>query len=254
MESTPTQPKSSQSFAIPAAILIGFGMIATAIYFTNGAGGTVVTAPTPNAAENAPNETGDPSAINPVTEDDHIRGNPNAPIMLVEYSDYDCPFCKNFHETMQQVMENYGLAGEVAWVYRHFPLEQLHPNAPRIALASECVSALGGNDAFWAFSDLVFGERGTNEPTNLDRLPEFATSAGVDEAEFTACLNDGRYTEAVEEDFQNAIAVGGRGTPHTIVLVGNQQGLINGAQPYSVVQQIIENLLTQLEGGEVSGS
>ena len=243
------EPKK-QSLAIPAAILLGFAMIAAAIYFSNQGGNTVVTAPTNNTTGEE-QQNGDLSAINPVTEDDHIRGNPNAPIMLVEYSDYDCPFCKNFHETMNQIMEDYGLSGQVAWVYRHFPLEQLHPNAPRIALASECVAELGGDDAFWTFSDLVFEERSTNEPTDMTRLSEFASSAGVSEADFTACLESERHKDKVEEDFNNAIAVGGRGTPHTVVLVGDQQGVINGAQPYSVVKQIVENLITQLEGGEV---
>lgn len=252
METLPTDARPKSSLAIPVAILLGFGMIAGAIYFSNQTPNTVVTAPSDNAnQEPSDTQAGNPKAINPVTEKDHIRGNPNAPIVLVEYSDFDCPFCKNFHETMNQVMENYGLSGQVAWVYRHFPLEQLHPNAPRIALASECVASIGGNDAFWTFSDLIFGERGTNEPTNLDKLPEFAKTAGVSVAEFDACLSDARHKADVEEDFTNAVAIGGRGTPHTIVLVGDQQGLVNGAQPYSVVKQIIDNLLTQLEGGEV---
>ena len=248
MEPQATQPK--QSLAIPAAILIGFGMIAAAIYFSGQQNGPTAVAPTPT-----PNQepAADLDAINPITEDDHIRGNPNARIMFVEYSDFDCPFCKNFHETMNQIMEEYGMSGEVGWVYRHFPLEQLHPNAPRVALASECVAELGGNDAFWTFADLVFGERGLNEPTNLDRLEEFAVTSGVGATEFNACLSDERHRDAVSEDFNNAIAIGGRGTPHTILLVGDQKDVINGAQPYGVVRQIVENLLTQLEGGSIGG-
>ncbi len=247
MEPHTTAPK--QSLAIPLAILVGFGMIAGAIYFSGQQTAPVAVAPTPAAENQGPAANLD--ALNPVTEDDHIRGNPNAKIMLVEYSDYDCPFCKNFHETMNQIMEEYGLSGEVAWVYRHFPLEQLHPNAPRVALASECVAELGGNDAFWDFSDLVFGERGTNEPTNLDRLGEFAVAAGVSEAAFNTCLTEERHRDAVAEDFNNAIEIGGRGTPHTILLVGDQKDVINGAQPYGVVRQMVENLLTQLEGKPV---
>lgn len=244
--------QKNNSLAIPIAIVFGFGLIAAAIFFSGGN----ASAPSNYAIENNPSEnqvvptdSGDPENINPVNEDDHIRGNPNAPIVIVEYSDYDCPFCKNYHETMNQIMAEYGTSGEVAWVYRHFPLQQLHPNAPKIAMAAECVAELGGNEAFWEFSDLVFDERSTNEPTNLLRLDEFATTAGVDVTAFNTCLTEERHQDKVEEDFNNAIAIGGRGTPHSIILVGDQQGVINGAQPYSSVKQIVDNLLAQIQGG-----
>lgn len=240
----------SQSYAIPIAIIIGFGLIAAAIFFSGSTENTPL-AGTQETDTTQEEPQGSPEAINPVTEDDHIRGNPNAPIVIVEYSDYDCPFCKNFHETMQQVMAEYGESGQVAWVYRHFPLEQLHPNAPRIAQAAECVADLGGNEAFWTFSDLVFGERETNAQTNPVEIPTYAETAGVDRDEFTACMDSGETRGAVEEDFNNAIAIGGRGTPHSIILVGDQQGVINGAQPYGTVKGIIDNLLQQIEGGTI---
>jgi len=103
----------------------------------------------------APN-TGDSPAtdqVNPVTEDDHIKGDLNAPIKIIEYSDFDCPFCSRFHETMDQVVSQ---NDDVAWVYRHFPLDQLHPNARTVAQISECVANLGGNEAFWTFTDGYF--------------------------------------------------------------------------------------------------
>ena len=245
-EPTRTVPAHApkQSFAIPIAIVIGFGLIAAAIFFS-GEGAKELTIPglTKEDAQEEP-ATGE---VRPVDENDHIRGNPNAPIVLIEYSDYDCPFCKNFHQTMNQVMDNYGADGKVAWVYRHFPLEQLHPSAPYIAQASECVAELGGNEAFWTFSDLVFGERGTNEPTNISRLGEFAESAGVSTSAFEACLEEGRTKVLVEEDFRDAINAGGKGTPHTLVLVGGQQGVRNGAQPYEAVSQILDTLIEQIE-------
>ena len=167
--------------------------------------------------------------------------------MLVEYSDYDCPFCKNFHDTMRQIMSEYGPDGTVAWVYRHFPLQSLHPNAPKIAEAAECVAELGGNNAFWTFSDLIFDERGTNELTDVSRLPEFAETAGVDRGQFELCLNSGKYKDAVAESVQEAIAAGGTGTPYTLVLVGDQfVGEIGGALPSAAVKQNIDSLLEQL--------
>lgn len=237
--------KPAPSLGIPIAIVVAAALVAGAILY-NGKSTPKETADvTPGAEEGTTVE------VLPVTEADHIRGNPNAPIVMVEYSDYDCPFCKNFHATMNRIMDEYGVDGRVAWVYRQFPLSQLHPNAPRIAEASECVAELGGNDAFWKFSDLVFGERGTNEPTDLTRLPAFAVSAGVDERGFETCLESGRYRDQINQDVAEAINAGGQGTPHTVVMVGDQQGVINGAQPYETVRGIVEQLLSQIEGGEL---
>ncbi len=233
--------KNPQSLAIPITIIIGFAMISIAIFF-----GLNMSA---DSDKNEP-ATGDNQDnainINPITEKDHIKGNPNAPIMIVEYSDFDCPFCKSFHETMNQVMENYGPTGQVAWVYRHMPLESIHPSAPHIAAASECVAKLAGNEAFWTFADLAFDERGINDPVNLARLDEFATAAGADVNDFNACLDDKSTRADVEEDFTDAVNAGAEGTPYSIITVGGQTGVINGAQPYKVVSQIIDNLIAQI--------
>ncbi len=90
-------------------------------------------------------------ALDPVTEKDHVFGNRGAELMIVEYSDPECPFCKRFHETMAQVMSEYGKQGKVAWVYRHFPLDAIHSKARKEAEAMECAGELGGNDKFWAY-------------------------------------------------------------------------------------------------------
>lgn len=239
------QDSPSQSIAVPIAIVIGFGLIAVAIFLS----GSNASAPAPATNTVGSTDTAQPAAaMAPVTADDHIRGNPNAPILLVEYSDYDCPFCKNFHDTLTRVMAEYGTQGKVAWVYRQFPLQQLHPNAPLIAHASECVAELGGNDAFWKFTDLVFNERGTNEQTNMTKISDFAVSAGVDKTAFESCNESGRHQDDVTNDLQDAVATGGRGTPHTIVLVGDQQAVITGAQPYSEVKRILDNLIDRMEG------
>jgi protein-disulfide isomerase len=149
---------------------------------------------------------------------------------------------------MNTVMDEFAVGGKVAWVYRQFPLVQLHPNAPRISEAALCVGEIGGNDAFWKFSDSIFNERGVNEPTTMTRLPEFAQAAGVNTAEFNSCLESGRNKAKVDASVQEGIAAGAQGTPYSVIMVGDQQAVINGAQPYPVVKQIIENLINQLEG------
>lgn len=245
------EPVQKTSPAIPIAIVVGFGLIAAAIFFSGGSSSP--TANVDGAIDAASGTVSTPSKLPAVSENDHILGNPNASIFIVEYSDYDCPFCKNFHETMNRIIDEYGPDGRVAWVYRQFPLESLHPNAPKISEASECVAELGGNDAFWIFSDLVFKERSTNEQTNITRLPEFATIAGVDETAFSSCLESGKYTTQISDSVDEAVSLGARGTPHSFVIVGDQQGVINGAQPYETVKQIIDNLITQIDGGNAGG-
>lgn len=91
-----------------------------------------------------------------ISKEDHVRGNSEASVMIVEYSDYECPFCARFHGSMKQALEEYG--DQVAWVYRHYPLTQLHPNAVLAAQTAECAAELGGDDAFWQFSDALLSE------------------------------------------------------------------------------------------------
>ena len=177
------EPSTSQtnSTTIPIAIFAGFAMIALAIYLTSGrsSGPEPTTGQTITASENGELKAGE---MKPVDESDYILGNPNAQVLVVEYSDYDCPFCKQFHNTMHQIMDEYGVTGRVAWVYRQFPIGQLHPNAPKISEAALCVGDIGGNDAFWSFSDLIFDERDIDVPTNVTKLPEYAEAAGIERA------------------------------------------------------------------------
>ena len=237
----PVTPNSSP--AIPIAIVVGFGMIALAIFFTNQSDTTART-----AAPESPSPEATSAEPRPVTENDYIRGNPNAPILLVEYSDYECPFCKQFHTTMQRVMEEYGVGGRVAWVYRQFPLAQLHPNAPKISEAALCVGDLGGSDAFWSFTDRIFNERDIDSPTNVTRLPQYAEEAGVSVTDYASCVNSQRMESEVLASVEDGFNAGAQGTPYTVVMIGDQEAVINGAQPYNVVKGIIDNLLTQLDG------
>ncbi len=95
-----------------------------------------------------------PKAVTTLLPNDHIVGNPNAPIVIVEYSDSDCPFCQKFHATMHDIKNKYG--DKVAWVYRHYPLDSLHPKARMEAEASECVAKLSDETTFWKYLDAMF--------------------------------------------------------------------------------------------------
>ncbi len=225
------------NLSIPVAIVIAGALIAGAVYFGMsgvGAAGTLQ----PQAVEQP---TGDLEAMKPVTSADHIRGDANAPVKIVEYSDTECPFCKRFHPTLLQVMDEYEKSGKVAWVYRHFPLDQLHPKARKEAEATECASELGGNDKFWAYLDRLMEVTPGNNGLDPSELPKIAQYVGLDTGKFNECLSNGKYAQKIEEHVQNAVATGGNGTPWSIVVTkSGKKYPLSGAQPYEAVKQLID--------------
>jgi protein-disulfide isomerase len=235
-----SDPKSHP--AVPIAIVAGFAMIALAIFFT----ADKVTAPA-EIVESEVTEIANGS-VRSVDDTDYVRGNPNAPILMIEYSDYDCPFCKEYHATLNKIMNEYGVSGKVAWVYRQFPIPQLHPNSPEISEASLCVGSLGGSTAFWKFTDMIFEERALEEQTNTVKLPDYAVEAGVEKGAYLNCLSSNQMEEKVKSQTDEALKLGAVGTPYTVLIVGNEQAIVSGAQSYDVVKSIIDNLLGQLTG------
>lgn len=171
-------------------------------------------------------------------EEDYVRGNPDAKLTLVEYSDIDCPFCTRFHETTKQILEEY--PNDVNIVFRHFPLLQLHPDAGTKAAATECVGELGGNDAFWTYLDNLF----TNK-LEVTELAKGAGQAGVSEAAFQECLDSGRYDAKLAASTREATEAGARGTPYSVLTDGTVTIPINGALPFEQVKTHIDGLLAQ---------
>ena len=173
-----------------------------------------------------------------VTNKDHIRGNLNADILLVEYSDFECPFCKPFQLTMQQIMKDYG--NKVAWIYRHYPLS-FHTKAQGTAEASECVAEIAGNDAFWKFSDLVFERMPDLE---LSQLPDLVSELGYDVTKFNKCLNSQKYKNLVTKQLEEGTKAGIQGTPGTVIITkSGKRDLIGGALPIDQVKAQIDALL-----------
>ncbi|MBU1039252.1 DsbA family protein [Patescibacteria group bacterium] len=170
---------------------------------------------------------------------DYIRGNKNAAITLIEYSDLECPFCQRFHPSMLQLLQEY--PEQVRWIYRHFPLS-FHANAQKEAEAVECAGKLGGNDKFWLYLDTIFN-RTTSNGTGfaLDKLTPLAVEIGLPKDKFETCLESGEFAGKVQNDLQEGSSFGVSGTPTTFV---NGQP-VEGAVPYAQLKQIVDSLLEQ---------
>ena len=248
--SDPASNSSSQTNSLlttPMAIVIAGGLIALALYFSNAATSAIGKndAPTPTPAGNQQAAANTPTAptigdIREVSDEDHIRGAANAKVTIIEYSDLECPFCKRFHTTLQQVIKDY--PSDVRWVYRHFPIPQLHQQAEKEAYAAECAAEQG---KFWEFIDIVFTETQGNDSLDLTKLPEYARQAGVANVpQFQSCVDTEKYKDKVAADVQDAATAGGRGTPYSVVIgPDGEKKSINGAQPITQVKATIDSLL-----------
>jgi len=183
--------------------------------------------------------------VRPVSADrDHIHGNVDAVVSLIEYSDFECPYCKRFHPTAKELVEQSD--GKVNLVYRHFPLEFHNPGAQKQAEASECAAELGGNGAFWAFTDAIYERTDSGgQGFPLEQLAPLAAEIGLDKDAFKDCYESGRHAERVKDDMAEGVQAGVSGTPGNILL-NNETGqalMRAGAQPLPAMQQAVQILL-----------
>lgn len=236
---------------LPGAIIIAGAIVAIAIIWTR----------QPVVIKNTQQQPVPPSQqvnIRPVTQNDHIFGNPNAEIKIVEYSDPECPFCKMFAPTMEKLMDEYGPTGKVAWVYRNFPLDKpdangnvLHKNSGHESQALECAAAVGGNDKYWVYLKRLYSVTPSvtgQTPNGLDQsqLPEIAKYAGIDVTAFNKCLSSGQMASKVEADYTDGVNAGITGTPSSfLITTAGTRVPIVGAQSYSVLKAAIDAILSQ---------
>ncbi len=168
-----------------------------------------------------------------LSRDDHFRGDPNALVTVVEFSDFQCPYCSSFHQTMLKITQDF--PKEVKWVYKHFPLDSIHPFARKAAEASECAA---DQNKFWEYTDELFVKQREISPA---LFTEIAGTTGLDRNQFNSCLESGKYASRVEADYQQGIKAGVRGTPGSFV---NGQSLA-GAVPYNEMKSMINELLNE---------
>ncbi len=179
--------------------------------------------------------------IKGLSDEDWVKGERNAAISIIEFSDTECPFCLRFHSTMNQVVTAY--PGEVNWVYRHFPLTALHSKAVREAEATECAGEQGGNDTFWAYLDRLFEITPANNRLEDSQLTDIAEYVNLNINQFQECLNSGQYNDKVKYHMAQGEAAGVRGTPFSVIIKGEQKIPIPGALPFEQVKTLLDPLL-----------
>ena len=186
--------------------------------------------PTPDAAAPAPTGT-----VPSVTKDDHVKGDASAPVTMIEYSDFQCPYCGAFEPTVAQVLKQYG--NKIRFVYRHFPLS-FHPNAEPAALASECASEQG---KFWQFHDALFANQDKESDSYYTQL---ATDNKLNMKQFADCVSSKKYEAKITAEAAAGGAAGINGTPGTFLIGKDGTATpITGAVPVETLTAAIDKLL-----------
>lgn len=220
----------NNKLTIPLAIIAGGIIVALALYVS---------------VPKKPAGSGNPELVRPVSAADHILGNPAAKVKIIEYSDFDCEYCKAFHGTLHQIVANAGAKGEVAWVFREFPLIEIHPNALAAARAAECVGETAGNDAFWEFTDKLFAA----QPADPKDYGALAQAAGAKGDAFATCYANAQSTldERIMADRKNALDMGAGGTPYSVIITtgDNPPLVMAGGYSYDAVKQLVDQALAQ---------
>jgi len=190
-----------------------------------------------------PGQPSAPQIIQVSIDDDPFKGNENAPVTIIEFSDFQCPFCLRFYEqTLPAIIENYVDTGKVKFVYRDLPLDSIHPNARPVHIAAECADEQG---KFWEYHDILFDKQvewqRLSSSDLQSTLTQYGSDLGLESASFEACLESDVIADEVNKDTLDAARYGATGTP--AFFIGNEKdGFIklSGAQPYPVFQAAID--------------
>jgi protein-disulfide isomerase len=180
-------------------------------------------------------------------DDDPMLGDQNAPLTLIEFSDYQCPYCSRFsREIFPQIKEAYIKTGKVRYVFRDFPIEGIHPKAQKAAEAAQCS---GEQDKYWEMHDLLFEKQKALEITDLKG---YAAEIGLEMTAFETCLDSGKYEKEIMIDLQAGQMAGVRGTPSFVLGKTTKDGVIEGrfirgAQPYPEFKKAFEAMLSEEE-------
>ena len=236
-------PESSNNKNILIALLVVaaflIGSLFTEVRYLKKTGNqkSQVTNPAPAAAE-------DNITPQPLSDADHILGNRNSRLLFIVYSDLECPFCKLFHPTTKQILEEY--KNSLVLVYRHFPLD-IHPKARKEAEATECAQDLGQPEDFWKFVDKIFEVTPSNNGLNPDELPKLAVQIGLNESRFKDCLATGKFTQKIQEDYDQGVKAGVSATPSSVIVdtkTGKNKTITGAVRPEQI-KSVIDAMLKE---------
>lgn len=247
----PTRTSATPLLVLLLAIASFYSGYATSEIKNYRAGKTTTT------TQAAANVTGAPAAaptddLSPkkvAMSDAPLIGDKNAPITIIEFSDYECPFCKQyFTQTYPQLKKEYIDTGKVKMVFRNLPLS-FHQNAQKEAEAALCARDQGGDEAYWKFHDEIFTKTTSNGlGLALTELPTIANDIGLNGETLQSCLDSGKFTKTVTDDLAYSSTVGASATPTFFIGKSDSSGTISGtpligAQPYSTFKSTIDSLL-----------
>ncbi len=246
-----------ETWIIAGAILLGSLIVSGGILFSRGtfqktsdSGATGILQPSENPSPIAERPERRPGeSVKVSTDDDAVLGDKDAPITLIEFSDYECPFCKrSFTDVLPELKKTYIDTGKVKLVFRDFPLS-FHANAGKEAEAAECARSLGDDVTYYKFHDQIFTKTTSNGTgLALTELPAIAKNLGLNVNQFQQCLDSGKFKDEVAKDMADGEAAGISGTPSWIIGASSKDGqiegqLVVGAQPFSAFKAIIDEKL-----------
>ena len=257
----PAPPPPPQTMiSVPASIIIGSCIIALSILLSGGVleiKGLTSKKPGLAAASSAPVASSAPAAPAPETgpvkvsvDDDAVLGDKNAPLTMVEFSDFECPFCKRyFDQTYPEIKKNYVDTGKLKIVFRDLPLSFHDPMATKEAIAANCAREQAGDEAYYKMHSAMFTQTTSNgNGLTVDKLYTIAGEVGLNTSNFKTCLDAEKYKDEVQKDLADAGVAGADGTPTFFIGKSDPSGTIEGtrlvgAQPYNAFSTVIDGLL-----------
>lgn len=244
-KSVTVSTRGGQSLGIPGSIILGSALIASAIYFgfaslSLGGDFSFNQGTTPTAGVSGDGEQVPTSPIDVAAGELPILGSENAPVLFVEWSDYQCPFCKRLYDDVErQIIEEYVNSGQVAFAYRDFPF--LGQPSIDAANAARCANEQG---QFWEYHDLLFDKHpgsGHGDHLGISSLKQYAVDLGLNATQFNDCLDSEKYADAVNADQAAGRSAGVTGTPTSFI----NGEVVNGAQPFSAFDLVIKAAISE---------
>lgn len=227
----------NEKLLIPLSILTAGFFVGLAIYFTTNTDQLKIVKGTDGEEKITVRKT------NPET--DHISGDKNAEIFLIEYSDLECNFCKNYNKNVVKKLEKkYKDTDKVSFVFRNFPLTKQHPSSFEEAVSLECASELGGNEKFFEFRDKIFSETASDGNFKSERLTEIAKELGLDENKFNNCLKDSKSIKKVSDSYDEALSLGLDSTPSVFLQLKDGE-IYSLPADFEVIDNLIDAYLSE---------